>query len=67
MSVTYELFFQILNTAIWIAIAIIIYSIYRFIKKYIENKTSIHNRISNLENKVNDLENRWYTIGKYFT
>jgi hypothetical protein len=58
MSVTYELFFQILNTAIWIAIAIIIYSIYRFIKKYIENKTSIHNRISNLENKVNDLENR---------
>jgi hypothetical protein len=58
MSVTYELFFQILSTAIWIAIAIIIYSIYRFIKKYIENKTSMHNRISNLENKVNDLENR---------
>jgi hypothetical protein len=58
MSVTYELFFQILNTAIWIAIAIIIYSIYRFIKKYRKNKTSIHNRISNLENKVNDLENR---------
>ena len=55
MSIKYEFFFQILNTIIWILIFI---AIYRFIKNHKRNKELINRRISNLEKKVNDLENR---------
>ncbi len=52
MSITYEFFFQILNTILWILIAI---AIYGFIKKHKRNKALINSRISNLEKKINDL------------
>ncbi|MCR8743700.1 hypothetical protein [Romboutsia lituseburensis] len=55
MSITYEFFFQILNTILWILIPI---AIYGFIKKHRRNKKLIKNRISNLEKKVNNLESR---------
>ncbi|WP_195939069.1 hypothetical protein [Romboutsia sp. 1001713B170131_170501_G6] len=55
MYITYELFFQIFNTLIWILIPI---AIYRFIKKQKEKKALINNRISNLEKRVNELENK---------
>lgn len=55
MSITYEFFFQILNTILWILIPI---SIYGFIKKHKRNKVLINSKINNLEKKVNDLENR---------
>lgn len=55
MSITYEFFFQILNTILCILIPI---AIYGFIKKYRRNKELIKSRISNLEEKVNDLESR---------
>lgn len=55
MFFTYEFFFQILNTILWILIPI---AIYGFIKRHKRNKKLINSRISNLEKKVNDLESR---------
>ncbi|WP_158540691.1 hypothetical protein [Romboutsia weinsteinii] len=55
MSITYELFFQVFNTILWILIPIAIYS---FIKKHREKKASVNARISSLEKKVCDLESR---------
>lgn len=50
-----EIGFQILNTAILIAIPVVIYKV---IKNYTVRRTSIDDRISNLENRVKDLENK---------
>lgn len=47
--------FQILNTAIIIGIPIVIYKV---IKSHRLRKTSVDDRISNLENKVKELENK---------
>lgn len=55
MYITYELFFQVLNTILLILIPI---ALYVFIKMHKRNKELINSRISNLEKKVNDLENR---------
>lgn len=52
---SWELFFQIFNTMLYILIPIAIYSA---IKKHKENKALMNDRISNLEKKINDLENR---------
>lgn len=50
-----EIGFQILNTAILIAIPVVIY---KAIKNYTVRRTSIDDRISNLENRVKELENK---------
>ncbi len=55
MYITYDFFFQILNTILWILIPV---AIYGFIKKHKRTKELTNSRISNLEKKVNNLENR---------
>lgn len=55
ITISMELFFQILNMILYILIPVAIYSA---IKKHKRNKSLINNRISSLEKKVNDLENR---------
>ena len=55
MFITYEFFFQVFNALIWILIPI---AIYKFIKKYKEKKVLINSKISNLEKRVNELENK---------
>lgn len=56
MSITYELFFQIFNTLILmlIPVILILISITIFVKK---NKLT-NNKISELEKRINDLENK---------
>jgi hypothetical protein len=51
-----ELVFQLLNIALIIAIPIIIYNV---IKRHTVRRTSINNKISNLENRVEELENKY--------
>lgn len=53
MSITYELFFQIFNTILWILIPI---AIYGFIKNHRRSKQLTESRISDLEKKVKDLD-----------
>ena len=55
MLMSIELGFQILNTAIIIAIPIVIY---KLIKGHRTRRTSIEDRIYNLENKIKELENK---------
>jgi hypothetical protein len=50
MGVTIELFFQIFNTILIIAIPVCIYTV---IKKLALNRKSIEERITNIENKLN--------------
>lgn len=58
ISVSYELFFQIFNTILVLAILIfIIYIIFTFYKK-LTSKNKYENKIKELENKVNYLENK---------
>lgn len=58
ISVSYELFFQIFNTILVLAILIfIIYIIFTFCKK-LTSKNKYENKIKELENKVNYLENK---------
>lgn len=59
MSITYEIFFQIFNTLILmlIPVILILIPIIIFIKK---NKLT-NNRISELETRVRDLEDKWTT------
>lgn len=56
ITISLELIFQILNTAIlFILIPIAIYSL---IKGYKKKRELVNIRISNLEEKINELENR---------
>ncbi|EQK46847.1 hypothetical protein C671_1335 [[Clostridium] bifermentans ATCC 19299] len=48
MSFTYELFFQIFNTILIIAIPIVIY---KLIKKVISNKRLVNERLTSIEEK----------------
>ena len=50
-----ELTFQLLNLALIIVIPIFIYKV---IKNHTVRRTSINNKISNLENRVKELENK---------
>jgi hypothetical protein len=50
-----EFVFQLLNLALIIAIPIVIYKV---IKKHTVRRTSLNNRISNVENRVKELENK---------
>lgn len=50
-----DIIFQILNAALLIAIPVVIYIV---VKNHKTRKTVIDNRISNLEHKVNELENK---------
>jgi len=55
MLMSIELGFQILNLVLIIAIPIIIYKV---IKGHRIRRTSIEDRIYNLENKIKELENK---------
>lgn len=53
MSFTYELFFQIFNTILIIAIPI---AIYKLIKKVISNKRLVNERLTSIEEKIDNLK-----------
>ncbi|MCE9675064.1 hypothetical protein LPC27_04750 [Paraclostridium bifermentans] len=53
MSFTYELFFQIFNTILIIAIPIVIY---KLIKKVISNKRLVNERLTSIEEKIDNLK-----------
>ena len=53
MSFTYELFFQIFNTILIIAIPIVIY---KLIKKVISDKRLVNERLKSIEEKIDNLK-----------
>lgn len=53
MSFTYELFFQIFNTILIIAIPIVIY---KLIKKVISDKRLVNERLISIEEKIDNLK-----------
>lgn len=53
MSFTYELFFQIFNTILIIAIPIVIY---KLIKKVIFDKRLVNERLTSIEEKIDNLK-----------
>ena len=53
MSFTYELFFQIFNTIIIIAIPI---EIYKLIKKVISDRRLVNERLTSIEEKIDNLK-----------
>lgn len=53
MSFTYELFFQIFNTILIIAIPIVIY---KLIKKVISDKSLVNERLTSIEEKIDNLK-----------
>lgn len=53
MSFTYELFFQIFNTILIIAIPIVIY---KLIKKFISDKRLVNERLTSIEEKIDNLK-----------
>lgn len=55
MAISYEFFFQIANTILWLLVFV---AIYAFIKNHIKKRRLLENKISNLENRVSDLENK---------
>ncbi len=55
MGVTIELFFQIFNTILIIAIPVCIYTV---IKKLVLSIKSIEERITNIENKLDKLNEK---------
>lgn len=53
MSFTYELFFQIFNTILIIAIPIVIY---KLIKKVISDRRLVNERLTSMEEKIDNLK-----------
>ncbi|MGG2467141.1 hypothetical protein ACOV1W_05355 [Paraclostridium bifermentans] len=53
MSFTYELFFQIFNTILIIAIPIVIY---KLLKKVISDKRLVNERLTSIEEKIDNLK-----------
>ena len=53
MSFTYELFFQVFNTILIIAIPIVIY---KLIKKVISDKRLVNERLTSIEEKIDNLK-----------
>lgn len=53
MSFTYELFFQIFNTILIIAIPIVIY---KLIKKVIADKRLVNEKLTSIEEKIDNLK-----------
>lgn len=53
MSITYELFFQIFNPILIIAISIYIY---KLIKKFVSNKKLVDERLTEIEKKIENLK-----------
>ncbi|MGL5558299.1 MAG: hypothetical protein ACRDC3_04065 [Paraclostridium dentum] len=53
MNFTYELFFQIFNTILIIAIPIVIY---KLLKKVISDKRLVNERLTSIEEKIDNLK-----------
>lgn len=53
MSITYELFFQVFNTILIIAIPI---CIYKLIKKIVYNRKLVNQRLTVIEKKIDNLK-----------
>lgn len=55
MSISIEFIFQLINIVLLILIPFLIYS---FIKKYKQRKILLENKVFELEDRVNNLENK---------